>query len=331
MIVMTLIAISLLVLSVSATPSIEGPVMGTGSTTITGDLAPFAAKHAMSIDGEFYLTHPFDQKTLYEYIECEKLYLQKNTDAKIVLNIEGHGWFSNNEVIARSDGKNVTVMLGVINQLLPEIETNQLKWLGVKNPTDKWIDVVWGALQAKPTPYFLKFADKHARKTKDEYYLTHKFDKDALFDYIDNEVMHLAQRSSNAMTNATTLKSPPEHPKMAIAVRIYDPEMFSRSGVLVAETFDTSSSFFANIQDKTTYTIAELRNHPEKYTGWHIVWKGQYSAVCVDMGEINTLLSNIPYQQFGYMEVRTTTATYDRVGKEDSVTAMAPRIIKPNQ
>jgi hypothetical protein len=294
-VVVTLIAISLLVLSVSATPSIEGPVMGTGSSTITGGFAPFAAKHAMDIKGDWYLTHPFNKKTLYEYIECENHYLQENPGAEIVLNLKGHGWFNNNEVVARSDIGNVVVMQDVIGQLSPELEWRQLKWVGIRNAEGEWVDVVWGALQSNPTPYFLNFAKDHAIEKEGEYYLTPRLDKDTVFAYLESEVMHLAQRSSNAIITNITPEFTPDYDATYLFVRLYAP---SHPPMLIATTFDRDGWYYKHLQDRSVYPIAELRKHPEKYTGWHIVWKGQYSVVCIEMTEINDLLQMIwPYGQ----------------------------------
>jgi hypothetical protein len=301
--VVALIALSLLVLSVSATASVEGPVMGKGTPTITGGFANFAAKHAMSIEGDWYLTHPLNKKTLFEYIECEKPYLQKNPDTELVLSLEGHGWFGNCEVVAKSDGKNVVVMQDVIDRLLPEIKANQLQGMGVTNSRGKWVDMIWGALESDPTPYFLNFAKNHAIRNEWRYYLI-PCDKDAVVAYIESEVMHLAQFSSNAIETTSTPGLKPDYKKGAVVISLRDPESVTPQEVLVAETLATDSGAFEGLADKSVYTIAKLQNHPEKYTGVHIVWKGQYSVVCINVDEINKLLPNISDQTFNYMAVK---------------------------
>jgi hypothetical protein len=219
--------------------------------------------------------------------------LQKNPGAEIVLNLVGRDWVYTDEVIARSDNSSVVVMQDVIDRLLPEIEVRQLQWLGVKHAEGEWVDGVHGALLADPSPYFLKFAEKHAILKEWSYHLTPKLDKDTMFAYIESEVMHLAQRSSNAITTPTTLGLTPDYKKTAIVVRLYDPESFIQPEVFVATTLATDNVAFANLQDKSVYTIAELQSHPEKYAGLRIVWKGQYSVVYIDMTEINNLLPKI--------------------------------------
>jgi hypothetical protein len=317
-VVVAFITLSLLVLSVSATTSVEGPVMGKGTPTITGGFANFATRHAMRIEGDWYLTHPLNKKTLFDYIECEKPYLKKNPGSKMVIDVERHGWITNSEVIAESDGKNVTVMLDVVNQILPEIEANQLKFLGVTNSKGvwggEWEDVVWGTLRATPSPYLFKFAEKHpVKKNADHhYYLIHTFDKNTLFDYIDNEIMHLAQHSSNAVPPTKTPGLAPKYKKTAIGVLIHDPDVLDQPEVVVAKTLATKDDLaFTSLADKSVYALGMLRNHPEKYTGWHIIWMGQYSVVCVDMTAVNKLLSQMNRTDLDMMHIRKTETMTD--------------------
>lgn len=143
MIAVALITLSLLVLSVSATP-VESAGVQVGCPP---DFSAFVKAHAIEIDGQYYLTHKFNEKTLHAYIGCETLRLvSAKENMWVILNLAGHGWLFNDEVVAGSHNGRCFINFDVIKRLRPEIKERELKWIGIQTATNGvWVDVVWGS------------------------------------------------------------------------------------------------------------------------------------------------------------------------------------------
>ena len=134
----------------------------------TSQYFPLMTRHTIYKDGYYYLSHRIYDGTLYDYLECEAPLLAENPGATIVVNFKGHGWVSNNEVIAQSysyklddksqvliyEGKGAFVYADKESIGSALSEHRELKWMGVHLPNgsfeNPWYDVVWGALYIFP-------------------------------------------------------------------------------------------------------------------------------------------------------------------------------------
>jgi hypothetical protein len=269
-VVVALIAISLLVLSVSAVP--------TAPTPTPKDFPQFVVKHAIKIDETLYLTHFFNKDTLYDYLFAEGGYLTKNPGANIILNLKGHGWFNNNEVLVTADDTQIIINEYNIEKILPEIQTRQLKWLGIRDKNGVWVDVVYGALYQYNAPKFDSFVKKHAKQTRGQCYLQPRFNKDILFDYLDTEV-------DNLMRISTT-----PSPESTVVLNLAGHGWFSNNEVIAGTIINSNET----ISDRHVYTVAELRAFPEKYNNRYVVWRGPDDiSVYLDMEKINALLPEL--------------------------------------
>ena len=127
----------------------------------------------------FYFNHKFNITTLFQYIITEFEPLIDSPNSKIYLNIAGHGWFRNREIVAfsttedlglkytsymqiynhpsqftglclvqktqgRDDSVNIYFNMDVINQLLSELEYNDFKWIYTYNSQYGYMDEIWG-------------------------------------------------------------------------------------------------------------------------------------------------------------------------------------------
>jgi hypothetical protein len=200
--------------------------------------------------------------------------------------------FNNNEEIARSDGKQIFIKCPMINQLMPLINKNYIKWIGVNDKKGKWKYVIYRSLNPDPSPYFLNFADKHAVDVKGNYYLTHKFDQDTLFDYIEAEIDHLADYGNYAQQDS------PE-----ILLNIKGHGNFNNNEVVAGVT-DISS-----LDDAFIYDIDHLRGFPARYSAGRCIVRflPNNKAVYVDMKVIDALMPEIENSQFKWLGFREGT------------------------
>jgi hypothetical protein len=281
-VVVALVVVSLLVVSVSAIPTAPTPV------TAPKDFPQFVVKHAIKIEDTVYLTHFFNKDTLYDYLFAEGGYLTKNPGANIILNLVGHGWFNNNEVLVTAEDTQIIINEYNIEKMLPEIQTRQLKWIGIRDKNDVWVDVVYGALHQYNAPNFESFAKKHAKIIRGQCYLQPRFNKDILFDYLDTEVDNLKRISTNLT------------PESTVVLNLVGRGWFNNNEV-VAGTISNSN---ATISDRYVYTVAELRASPEKYTSRQVVWRGpDDNSVYLDMEKINAILPELKMSELKWIGV----------------------------
>ena len=121
----------------------------------------FAPNHTTVIDRDYYLTKHIDIDFVNDYIEFQKSLIMNNPNLRVVLNIPGHGWFNNNEVIAEAymnrniyqnyegdtlvssaidaDGKTLSYYThtDLIDSLKYEMKVNDFKWIDVQRCIEK--------------------------------------------------------------------------------------------------------------------------------------------------------------------------------------------------
>jgi hypothetical protein len=252
-------------------------------------ITDFFKTHTRLIDEEYYFNQQFTRTTLDEYIGALGYYLVKNPGSVVTINLAGHHVFSNNEDIATSDGKQIFIKCRLVNELMPLINKNSIKWIGIKDKSGVWKYVIYGSLRTTPSPYFLNFADKHAVDVKGNYYLAHKFNKDTLFDYIEAEIDHLVDYGSAA---------PPDNPEILLNIKGHSK---FNNNVKVAGITDIST-----LDDAFLYDIARLREFPERYNAGRCIIRflPNNKVVYVDMKVIDALTSEIENSQFKWLGFR---------------------------
>jgi len=127
----------------------------------------FTQDHTTEKDGYYYLNEHLNISMVESYITAHIDYFVQNPHTQVIINIAGHGWFSNNEVIAESHDDRIispSVYAGlypndriiwaifgtnrnriitydvhqeVIDRLYYEIKYSDLNWIGVYNPALK--------------------------------------------------------------------------------------------------------------------------------------------------------------------------------------------------
>lgn len=120
-------------------------------------------RHTIGRDGYQYLSFELTAQGLCDYLNDEAPLLAEHPGATLVLNLKGHGWVNNNEVIAQSYSapQNDPSLLFVYAKNDVYVYANrdkcgallgewrQLKWMGVYVPNKwvggEWYDVVWGS------------------------------------------------------------------------------------------------------------------------------------------------------------------------------------------
>jgi hypothetical protein len=279
------VAICLLVVSVGA--------ISTGAAPAENHtFSHFLEGHTVLVEGEHHLTHRFDKATLLEYLLCTDTYLARNPGSKVILNLEGHGWFDNNEVIAIAYPEEVVLMEHTIERLNPEFRTRNLKWLGIINKDGKWYDSICGASFPYWSPAFATFAQNRTIRVNGHHYLKRMFNKDILFNYLEMEVNNLAEISKA------------NSPDAAVIVNLEGHGYFSDDEI-IAKTAPTTI-----ISDQFIYTVRELQNNPKNYNDKNIVWRGTNNQVVyIDMEKVNVLLLEIkekPLKWLGIWSKKTS-------------------------
>jgi hypothetical protein len=265
-----------------------------GYPTIPNNFTGFVMLHAVEIDGSYYLRHRFGKDVLYDYLDYETSYLHTHPGSRVFLNLAGHGYFNNNEVIAECDNEGQIIRKNaLISQLSYEIRDRELKWIGIKNAKGEWADVAWGALRVNPSTYFPKFGNTHTVKVNGNYYLTHPLDKDTLFDYLDTEIYHLLEVSNEPTIGVYVpedldLKAPhseSSYPYASIDLHVADSTSSGKNYRIAGV------KPLKNLQNWDEHTLAELRNNPQNYAGKCFIYQGSCGyASYVDMDVINSLL-----------------------------------------
>jgi hypothetical protein len=115
-------------------------------TTESRGFSQFLDKHAVKIGGYHYLTHTFTKDILFDYILAECSYLVKNPGSSIILKLE-NGWFDTTtyEVVTSEKGE-IIINTPVIDTVLFELKTKELRWIGLQDRNGEWMDMVYGAL-----------------------------------------------------------------------------------------------------------------------------------------------------------------------------------------
>ena len=141
------------------------PVLAWDEYAYTPDFIKiFAPNHTTVIDENYYLTKHIDIDFINDYIESQKLFIMNNPKLRVVLNIPGHSWFNNNEIIAETytnrniyqnyegdtlissitviGGKTITYYAhtDIIDSLKHEMKVKDFKWIDVQ----RCIDALFG-------------------------------------------------------------------------------------------------------------------------------------------------------------------------------------------
>ena len=138
--------------------------------TYTPDFNTYIAPYTTEINGIHYLNNHVDISFINKYIATQSILMLSYPDFRVVLNIPGHGLFSNNEVIAETyterdatrnyDGDTLIASridpttgetisyyahTALIDSLKPEMKANDLKWIDVQyGYAPYYLNTVWG-------------------------------------------------------------------------------------------------------------------------------------------------------------------------------------------